>query len=198
MKDLFGHDEPVIPGLSYVPDYIAPPTERELLAQIDRHDWILDLKRRVQHYGYRYDYKSREVAAQAFLGELPAWLSFWGHNLCDESHCSKMPDQVIVNEYMPGQGIASHIDRVHCFGDPIITLSLGSSCLMEFTHDRTGEKIDKVLEACSLAVMSGPSRYDWQHGIRPRKTDIIHGEKTARTRRVSITFRNVILASQKG
>jgi hypothetical protein len=46
---------------------------------------------------------------------------------------------------------------------------------------------------CSLFVLSGPARYEWQHCIPARKSDVMGGIKIYRARRVSITFRKVIL-----
>jgi hypothetical protein len=42
--------------------------------------------------------------------------------------------------------------------------------------------------------MKGEARYDWLHGIAGRKTDIFEGRSIPRGRRVSLTFRNVIIA----
>lgn len=183
-----------IPGLTYIPDFISPQQQDFLLSQIDQQSWLTDLKRRVQHYGYKYDYKARTVGNDAYLGPLPDWLSPLSKKLHDDGIFPSAPDQAIVNEYLPGQGISAHIDCVPCFADMIASLSLGSSCIMDFTNPKTSEKRSIVLEDCSLIVLSGPARYDWQHAIPARKSDIINGIKTERTRRVSLTFRNVILS----
>ena len=58
-------------GLQYIPGFIDEPYEAELLAAIDAQPWLGDLKRRVQHYGYRYDYKNRRVDPSMVLGPLP-------------------------------------------------------------------------------------------------------------------------------
>ena len=50
-----------ISGLIYLPEYISQPHHDWLLTQIDEQVWDTGLKRRVQHYGYRYDYKARKV-----------------------------------------------------------------------------------------------------------------------------------------
>ena len=50
-----------------------------------------------------------------------------------------------------------------------------------------------LLEPRSLVVMRGPARYEWTHGIPKRKQDIFNGQTLIRERRLSITFRNVIL-----
>lgn len=182
-----------ISGLTYIPDFISAQEQDFLLSQIDQQAWLTDLKRRVQHYGYKYDYKARIVGNDAYLGSLPDWLSSLSKKLHDDGIFPSVPDQVIVNEYLPGQGISAHIDCVPCFADTIASLSLGSPCIMEFSNSKTSEKKSIVLEDRSLIVLSGPARYEWQHAIPARKSDIIDGVKTERARRVSLTFRNVIL-----
>ncbi len=197
-EDLFGAARvapaPSIPGLAYMPEYISPQQEDELIRIIDAQPWITELKRRVQHYGYRYDYKAKSVTAESWLGPLPEWLAPY----CDRLHADglfpQQPDQIIVNEYQPGQGIAPHIDCVPCFTDTIASLSLGSTCVMEFTHVERREKIPVLLEPRSLVVLSGDARYHWQHAIPHRKNDHHHGAIFPRSRRLSLTFRKVIIA----
>lgn len=193
MMDKKAEPEIDISGLIYVPDFISAREQDFLLSQIDQQSWLTDLKRRVQHYGYKYDYKARTISNDAYLGPLPDWLASLSKKLHDNSIFLSASDQVIVNEYLPGQGISAHIDCVPCFADTIASLSLGSSCIMEFSNPKTGEKKSIVLEERSLIVLSGPARYEWQHAIPSRKSDIINDIKTERTRRVSLTFRNVIL-----
>lgn len=185
--------KPEISGLAYIPDFISVQEQDLLLSQIGQQPWLTDLKRRVQHYGYKYDYKARTISDDIYLGLLPDWLSSISKKLYDEDIFPSVPDQAIVNEYLPGQGISAHIDCVPCFADTIVSLSLGSSCIMEFSNPRTGEKKSLLLEARSLIVLSDQARYEWQHAIPARKSDIINGIKTERVRRVSLTFRNVIL-----
>jgi alkylated DNA repair dioxygenase AlkB len=104
------------------------------------------------------------------------------------------PDQVIINEYQPGQGITPHIDCIPCFGETIVSISLNSPCVMEFTHSNANERIVKLLEPRSLIVLEGDARYKWQHAIPKRKTDNWSGQKFTRGRRISLTFRTMILA----
>lgn len=170
----------MIDGLTYTPEFVAPAEETALLAAIDAHPWLTDLARRVQHYGYRYDYKARRVSPEMYLGPLPAFLAPLTARL------AMVPDQAIVNEYEPGQGISHHVDCVPCFGDTIASASLGSRCEMEFRRADTTQTL--LLEPRSLLVLHGEARYEWSHAIRARRSD--HG--VARTRRVSITFRTVI------
>jgi alkylated DNA repair dioxygenase AlkB len=183
----------MIPGLHYLPEFIGPAREQELLAVIDRQPWLTELRRRVQHYGYRYDYKGRKVTPEMYLGPLPDWARALAEELRLRGLMPRTADQLIVNEYEPGQGIAPHVDCVPCFADTIASLTLGSSCLMEFTHVKTRAKIPLFLAARSLVVLTGEARYDWRHAIPGRKSDQHEGRSVARGRRVSLTFRNVLV-----
>lgn len=182
---------PAIAGLSYIPDYIDESTEAALLKIIDSQPWMHDLKRCVQHYGWRYDYKARNVTSDLRIGALPDWLQQHAVRLQQAGYFSEAPDQVIINDYQPGQGISAHIDCVPCFADTIASLSLASPCVMDFTHIKIGEKSSLLLEPRSLLVLNGDARYVWQHAIAGRKTDRISGHIIQRTRRLSLTFRKV-------
>lgn len=182
-----------IPGLYYVPDYINEIEHDSLLAQIDEQPWLDDLKRRVQHYGFKYDYKARRVARDMRIGKLPEWLEELAEKLCEDGHMPEVADQVIVNEYEPGQGISRHIDCEPCFDDTIASLSLGSGCFMDFTNKDKTESIPVWLEPRSIVVLRNEARYEWLHGIAARKSDMRNGRRVARERRVSLTFRKVII-----
>lgn len=186
--DILPPAAPDIPGLRYLPDFTSAEEERTLIEIIDHQPWLNDLKRRVQHYGYKYDYKARAVMANSYLGSLPDWLMPITQKLPFKP--DQAPDQVIVNEYLPGQGISAHVDCVPCFSDAIASLSLGSGAVMQFTNGQ--ERHDLFLEARSLIILSGPARYEWTHAIPLRKSDMVNGFKIERGRRVSLTFRSVI------
>jgi alkylated DNA repair dioxygenase AlkB len=165
---------PALPkGLTLQENFINEAFEEELLEEIDKRPWLTDLKRRVQHYGYKYDYKTKGKVG--FLGEIPEFL------------LSLNPgfkfNQVIVNEYLPGQGISPHIDLPSVFGECIASLSLGASCIMEFTKE--AETIPLLLPSKSLLILKDEARYNWKHGIKGAKSNI-------KSRRVSITFREVM------
>lgn len=187
MNLLFDFEEPEIPkinGLEYAPDFISADEESVLLAQIEKQPWLTDLKRRVQHYGYKYDYKARTVTRDSYLGPLPDWLRTITEKLPFK------PDQAIVNEYLPGQGISAHIDCQPCFGNTIASLSLRSAVTMQFAKDDQKEEL--YLAPRSLIILSGESRHKWTHAIPARKSDTVNGVKILRERRVSVTFRTTI------
>jgi alkylated DNA repair dioxygenase AlkB len=182
-----------VKGLSYIPEYITNEEQTSFWKSINSENWLGDLKRRVQHYGYKYDYKARFIDYSMKIGELPEWTMLLAKKLHQDGYMSAIPDQLIVNEYKPGQGIASHIDCEPCFGDTIISLSLGSTCLMDFINKETKEKVEVFLEPRSLVVLKDDARYLWTHGITAKKSDYFKGQKHERSTRISLTFRNVLL-----
>ena len=97
-------------------------------------------------------------------------------------------DQILVNEYLPGQGISPHRDYAP-FGRTVVSLSLLSPCVMDFRHPPTGRRERLLLEPRSLLVLADEARYEWEHGIAPRKRDAWHGLPVGRSRRLSVTFR---------
>ena len=177
-------------GADYQPGFISAEEETALIDAIDRQYWAEDLRRRVQHYGYRYDYKERNATGDDRIGELPDWVSFLCDRLVERKIFETRPQQLIVNEYEPGQGIAPHADR-DCFGPVVASVSLGSDCMMDIyrTPRVKEDAVQIVLERCSLLVLRGAARERWLHGIRPNKADSQDGRRVPRGRRLSLTFR---------
>lgn len=194
-------------GLSLFSDYISSKEEIALIELIDSQDWSQELSRRVQHYGFKYNYSTRkvEVCSQGILKDLShPLLRFNLHavDLFDGSHDSQdfdgenfkddflNPTQVIVNEYFPGQGISSHIDS-DVFGEKIAVISLGSGTTIRFTHSTTSEVESFFIPPRSLLIMEGIARTKWKHEIQKRHRDLVDGKFIPRERRVSITYRTV-------
>ena len=96
------------------------------MEEVDSSTWS-DLKfRRVQHYGYEFDYIVNNVDKSKPLGS--AWppicerlMSGKLEVVTKEAHVS-MPDQLTINEYEPGQGIPPHIDTHSAFEDGLMSL----------------------------------------------------------------------------
>lgn len=176
-----------VPGLRYIPEYITLEQETLLIEIINSMPWDCQLKRRTQHYGYKYDYTSKSIDPSYYLDIIPAWLNTLCDQLYNEGIFEAKPDQVIVNEYMPGQGIAAHIDCIPCFSNTICSLSLASHCMMDFINSDIKHSI--MLESRSLLILQDDARYKWKHGISPRKSD----NGTKRQRRISLTFRKILM-----
>lgn len=183
------HGPVTIPGLLYIPDFLSEADESELLATIDSLPWLNELTRRVQHYGFRYEYKARRVDPSMSLGPLPPWAARLAERLQSEGRLPHLANQVIVNEYVKDQGIAKHIDCEPCFADGIAMVSLGESWEMLFTEQSAPRhKVALLLERRSVAILTGEARYRWLHEIPKRK---IEPSGMTRGRRVSVTFRFV-------
>ena len=183
-------------GAVYRKGFLDGEECRRLLASIDKQLWLHDLRRRVQHYGWKYDYAARFITADMQIGPMPDFILDVAARLREHGWFRRIPDQVIVNEYDPAkkQGIAPHVDR-ECFGPTVATLSLGDAWPMEFAAigrtRRSKEKIELVLDIGSILVLSGDVRTKWTHGIAPRQTDGHGRNRRPRRRRVSVTFRTV-------
>lgn len=183
-------------GAIYQEVFLDEEECRRLLGSIDQQPWLHDLKRRVQHYGWKYDYAARFITKDMRIGRLPGFILDVAAKLGDHGWFRRIPDQVIVNEYEPTkkQGIAPHVDR-ECFGPTVATLSLGDAWPMEFAaadrSRRRTERFELVLDIGSILVLRGESRSKWTHGIAPRQTDGHGRNRRRRRRRVSVTFRTV-------
>ena len=189
---------PTLPaGIVYSPDIVTAEEEDAIRLRLDADRWSNTLKRRVQHFGYVYDYKARSVTADAYLGRLPEWLERLAQGLVSQGYFTELPDQVIANEYMPGQGISAHVDCVPCFNDTIVSISLLSQCEMVFRDRSSSTAVALMLQRRSAVLLKGPGRYDWTHEIPAHKSDLVGGARMMRDRRISLTFRKVIHTGQE-
>lgn len=196
-----------IAGLSYVPRLLDPLEAADLLRVVDRGDWfhVTEGGRRVQHYGHAYDYSGRGVVPGVTVPAIPEWATRLSEQICARVGTKTPFEQLIVNEYQPGQGIAKHVDS-QAFGGTVAIVSLGAAAMMLFAprsgRARRERAIGAILEPGSLTVLSGAARADWTHEIPKRKSDPLPSEGDApfraveRGRRVSLTFRT--LARREG
>src|SRR3954470_16856465 len=124
---------PAIPGLSYLGDYISEIEETDLAAAIDAETWDETWDRRRQPYGASY---GRRGAVSRPIPE-------WGLALIERLYADCVGDdrfdQMLVNEYNPGQGISFHRDY-DPFDRTVVSLSLLSPCVMEFRRVNDGRR----------------------------------------------------------
>jgi len=181
---------PLPPGLIYLDDWLSADEHDSVVAEIDSKIFETSLIRRVQHYGARYEYGSAEIAERGSAPSIPPVMAFIGERLVTQGFFDKPPEQVIVNEYLSGQGIAPHVDR-DSFGPAVAIISLIESWPMTFKYLESGDEFELFLEVKSLAVMTKQSRFDWSHEIKKRKFDDRGGLKIRRGRRLSLTYRTI-------
>jgi alkylated DNA repair dioxygenase AlkB len=179
-----------LPGLRYIPAYLSPAAHDALLAAVDGQPWQQPtyIGRRVQVYGYNYTHTRGGMHR---IGDLPPWVSDLIAALVRDGLMPLVPDQMIVNEYEPGAGIQAHVDA-NAFHDTIVSISLGSACVMEFIRGPAGPSEAVFLEPGSALVLAGEARQKWMHAIPARATDVWQGVERPRGRRVSLTFRTML------
>lgn len=192
-------DDDLPEGVYLFEDYIDEEYEEYLLSKIKEREFreVIPGKkgREVQQYGYEYSYTTYDcVRTQAFpcfirnlKWDIESKLSSIDiHSQDDYSPNENCFNQCIINKYEPGQGISPHTDHTTLFGDVVVSLSLGSDVIMEFTWGEDKRKIN--LKRRSLVVMSGIGRYQWKHSIPARKSD----DGIKRGERISVTLRKFL------
>ena len=178
-------------GAALVSDIVTEAEERRILMRIADAPWLTDLTRRVQHYGYRYDYRGKFAGRHAPAPAFPRWAKVAADRL-RPLFDGRLPEQCIVNEYRPGQGIGMHADH-ESFGPIVVSLSLGDAWTMQFRpraarpYVSDGLASDEValLPRRSALVLRGAARAHYMHGID--RTANAHRAGT----RVSATFRTL-------
>ena len=196
-RDIIGlsglQDVGAVPGLKIWESFLTGEEQAECVREVDAAGdmWREDLKRRVQHYGWLYDYKAKAITSDMHVGPLPDWLARIAKKLYDDTGLfERVPEQVIVNEYEPGQGIATHTDHPG-FGPTVCTISLLDDWEMDFSENWK-DKIPALLQRGSCVLMTDEARHIWQHGIAKRKSEQTPNGKRDRKRRLSLTFRTVL------
>ena len=179
-------------GATLVPDIVTEAEEERILLRISQAPWMTDLNRRVQHYGYTYDYRAPGAGRHDPAPPFPRWAHVIGGRLSPFFQ-GALPEQCIVNEYRPGQGIGMHADH-GSFGPVVVSLSLAAAWTMNFRprsrrpYVRGGLASDEVvpLPRRAALVLSGAARSAWMHGFDPAANA---GRSETR---LSATFRTLV------
>ena len=184
-----------INGFKYKSNYISLDEEKILIENIDKLQWDTRLKRRTQHYGHLYKYKYIIYKFNENVPPVPEFLINLFKKIQTDGYAGDIQLdklQVIINEYIPGQGISPHIDDPIIFGEWIVCISLCDSIGMIFSKYNINNSI--LIEKNSIYEMKNDARYKWKHSIPSVNTDIINNINHIRKRRISITFRYMKLS----
>jgi alkylated DNA repair dioxygenase AlkB len=182
-----------LPGLILIPNFITKEEEQYLIDEINNNEWDTSLTRLTQHYGYKYNYKSRNITEEDYLGPIPDWFDFFIEKTRLTKLIKQKPDQIIINRYLPGEGISAHTDIPSIFKNQIFTLSLGSGAIIEFKNKINDETKQMYLPRRTFLLMQDEARYNYTHEIKKNKIDDVNGKKKIRKTRYSITCRNVVV-----
>ncbi|MER8042251.1 alpha-ketoglutarate-dependent dioxygenase AlkB [Streptomyces sp. NPDC094032] len=166
------------PGAVHVPGWLPFARQRELVAACrDFGRGPVTYRRTVLPGGGVMSVRSlclgRRWEPYRYLdgvgAELPDWLAELGREALVEaygSHGGFAPDTALVNFYADGARMGMHQDREERSGAPVVSLSLGDTCVFRLgnTEDRGRPYTDVELASGDLFVFGGPSRFAY-HGV---------------------------------
>lgn len=166
----------LIPGLTYIDEFITSELETSLLSGCHRHPkaWKTLNNRTLQNWG----------GLPHIKGMLPTGMPDFLHPLlsrltAEEIFPSKTrPNHVLVNRYMPGQGIDAHVDGP-AYQPTAAIISLSAPIVMEFYERRTTTPENPLAEPLgalllrrrSLLVLSEDAYHNVYHAIAERTSD---------------------------
>ena len=196
-----------VPGVTLLLDFLTHDQEAALLAHVDRPKapWEHLARRRVLHEGYRFDYHTRAADAAHPLPPFAPPVAEAAARIVALPACACLDgafDQLTVNDYAQGAGIASHVDTHSAFAPVLASLSLAGSCVLELR--RGEERRGLFLPRRSLLLLAQEARYGWAHYIPSRASDVVLTGPSEQggpqpgirvhhrgPRRVSLTFRRL-------
>lgn len=183
-----------VPGLYYVPNFLTPEQLNEITQELNQNQsWVGVTKnqnsRKVRQYGYEYVYSGGPPKP---TDPIPVMYQLFNNRSTLPTELQQIladwePNQLLINRYLPGQGISHHTDHLKYFNSIVVGITIGSGIEMEFV--KAGQTVPIYLEPNSLYVMSKDARYKWTHGIRSRNTDTVNGVIINRGLRDSLTYR---------
>jgi len=206
------------PSMYYIPSFISEQDEKYLMNKIytaPKPKWTQLAARRLQNWGGLPH--PRGMIAEG----LPPWLNKAVEDVTRLGvFDGKVANHVLVNEYLPGQGIHPHLDG-SLFYPTITTISLASHTVLNFytpVCDIENDipdyeqrlKFSLLLEPRSLLILQDECYRSLLHGIDGVTTDTIGpcclnaraagfdlDHKLERGTRISLTIRVVPRTSRK-
>jgi alkylated DNA repair protein (DNA oxidative demethylase) len=172
-------------GFTYHAELLNADEEAAFIDLLEALPWEpfrfrgVEARRRVVHFGHRYDFEARGVAPGHPMP--PALLRLRARVAPLADRPAERFEEGLATEYRPGATIGWHRDAP-AFGSTVIGVSLGAACRFRFRRAVEGgwESWERTVEPRSVYVLGGSARAVWQHSIPP--TDAL---------RYSITFRTI-------
>jgi alkylated DNA repair dioxygenase AlkB len=178
-------------GLLYVSDFLSAPDQARLVDAIGamplEHAQYKQFtaKRRVIHFGGRYDFSTQELLASEPIPDV--LLPLRAQLAAVAAVAPEAFSHAMVAEYRPGTQLGWHRD-VPDF-EIVAGVSLGSAARMQFRPYPPAERLRKhylnlLLEPGSIYVLRDSARWGWQHRVPPVTS--LRYSITLRTRRVAV------------
>ncbi|KAI8819749.1 uncharacterized protein EV422DRAFT_479952, partial [Fimicolochytrium jonesii] len=141
--------------------------------------WTKLKNRRLQTYGARVGGEGDKPAV--FVDDFPKLIDGVREKLGEllTEREEDKPNNCLVNEYLPGQGILPHEDGP-AFHPVIATVSLGGSCILDLYPKGGGDRGKRqptcrlLLAPNSLLVMTNEAYTSHLHGIDETDVDTVH------------------------
>ncbi|MDH2389605.1 alpha-ketoglutarate-dependent dioxygenase AlkB [Streptomyces sp. HNM0663] len=217
---LFPRERAVVaPGAVHVPGWLAPARRRELVEAC--RVWArgpAPIRHTVLPGGgvmsvqtvcvgwhwlpYRYVRTADDVNG-ARVADFPDWLVRLGREALsaaygEEGPCppaAYSPDVALINFYDGSARMGMHQDKEERSGAPVVSLSIGDSCVFRFgnTETRGRPYTDVELASGDLFVFGGPSRFAY-HGVPRVLSGTADLESGMSSGRLNITLRETGLS----
>lgn len=202
------------PSVYYIPNFITPQEESLILSTVEKTPkprWTQLAHRRLINFGGLPHPKGM------IAEEIPSWLLTYVERVNQLNGVfeeNRKANHVLVNEYLPGEGIMPHLDGP-LFYPTITTLSCGSHTVLEFQEPRESDDVEGKLERRlvtkilvqprSLLILKDSMYEKYLHSIDEINEDTIDdeianlssdgsikkGDVLARAKRISLTIRHV-------
>ncbi|WP_055590525.1 alpha-ketoglutarate-dependent dioxygenase AlkB family protein, partial [Peterkaempfera griseoplana] len=183
-----GHPREVAPGAVHLPGWLPQKRQRELVAACRgwaagpvpmRHTRLPRggvMSVRTVCVGWHWSpYRYTRTAVDhggGRVADFPGWLAELGRRALVDAYRDPAagdgydPDTALVNFYDARAAMGMHQDRDERSDAPVVSLSIGDSCLFRFgnTAHRGRPWTDVELASGDLFVFGGPSRFAY-HGV---------------------------------
>ncbi|KAI8908654.1 hypothetical protein DFJ77DRAFT_125465 [Powellomyces hirtus] len=176
----------------YIPSFLSASDQRALLSSIysssssstAKKPWTALRGRRAMNWGVDVGDGSR---AALWRDVFPGWMRAVVERVREAGvewdapmgggNSVGMPNNCLVNEYLPGQGIMAHEDGP-AFLPLVATVSLGGSCILDlYRHGsqplQSQPDCSLLLEPGSLLVLADDAYTGYLHGIAERDADMV-------------------------
>ncbi|GAA2994046.1 alpha-ketoglutarate-dependent dioxygenase AlkB family protein [Streptomyces fulvorobeus] len=220
MSGLFPRPRAVVaPGAVHVPEWLPVERQRELVEAC--REWArgpVPLRHTVLPGGgvmsvrslclgwhwqpYRYTRTAGDVNG-ARVAPFPDLLGDLGRAAVAEAYGDERaaeayaPDTALVNFYDGGARMGMHQDKEELSGAPVVSLSIGDTCVFRFgnTEGRGRPYTDVELASGDLFVFGGPSRHAF-HGVPAVYTGTADPASGMRGGRLNLTLRETGLTGR--
>jgi alkylated DNA repair protein (DNA oxidative demethylase) len=151
---------------------------------------------------YAYTREATDVNGRRVL-PMPDWLIATGQAALrvvgDPGADSYQPDTALVNYYDAAARMGMHQDKDEISREPVVSLSVGDTCLFRFGNTRTRSRpyVDLELASGDLFVFGGESRLAY-HGVTKIIPGTAPGGCGLDAGRINITLRVTGLGSGEG